>query len=201
MLGWKIGVKKLALHTCCAPCLLGVYDLLAQQADQVTAVYYNPNIAPVAEYVQRRDACQKYAQQRAITFVELEPDRASKELLAAESQQHRCQTCYDLRLQRVAAWAVPQGYDSVATTLGISPWQDLPAIARAGQAAVKQLPGVSFLSGDFRKQYRQAQAAARDVGIYRQNYCGCLPSKKEAQEQRATRRAQRTAEKMAEKSV
>lgn len=218
-------MKHLALHTCCAPCLIGVYDLLASEYAQITVVFYNPNIAPRDEYLRRRDTCAQYAEENKISFVEIDPaetkplktgaqgreippidnsfpvpaaDRAAAGTMHAETdlqlQLQRCCACYMERLTTVAAWADKQAalggpaYDSLATTLSISPWQNLEAINKAGLQAVSHYPQLSFAQHDFRDYYRTAQNEARNLGLYRQNYCGCLPSKEEADRGRRQRK-------------
>ena len=183
-------MKCLALHTCCAPCLIGAYEALteelAQESKRITAVFYNPNIAPAEEYIVRRDACRDYAREQGIDFVEIEAsftDWEDKEL-----QEQRCQSCYNLRLARIAEWAHDNDCDTIATTLSISPWQNLEAIKRAGEKAVSNFPHLHFAAHDFRDYYREAQKKARASRIYCQNYCGCLPSKAEAEAQRTARR-------------
>ena len=187
-------MKHLALHTCCAPCLIGAYEALAQELSQellqedgrITAIFYNPNIAPVEQYFKRRDACCDYAREQSIDFVELAPDFADWK--DGEVREQRCQACYDLRLARVAQWARDNSCDTLATTLSISPWQNLEAIKRAGEKAVSNFSNLNFAHYDFRNYYRDAQKKARDSKIYCQNYCGCLPSKAEAEAGRAARR-------------
>ena len=183
-------MKHLALHTCCAPCLIGVYEALTpelgQESERITAVFYNPNIAPIEEYSKRRDACRDYVHEQEIDFVEIEPDFADWK--NEEACEQRCQSCYTLRLGRVAEWAHGNDCDTIATTLSISPWQNLEAIKRAGEKAVSDFSHMNFAHHDFRDYYREAQKKARALNIYCQNYCGCLPSKSEAEAQRAARR-------------
>jgi predicted adenine nucleotide alpha hydrolase (AANH) superfamily ATPase len=162
--------KNLALHTCCAPCLIGVYNAL--EGEHVTAIYYNPNIAPREEYVRRRDSCKQYAEDNNIDFVELpydpkEWDRATQN--GTLPQPERCRACYKLRLERAAKWAHENSCDALATTLTISPYQDQEAIAQSAPPL--------YVPHDFSPHFRAAQERAKELGLYRQNYCGCLPSK------------------------
>jgi predicted adenine nucleotide alpha hydrolase (AANH) superfamily ATPase len=170
--------------------LIGVYEAVEQKAEHITAVFYNPNIAPAEEYLKRRDACRNYCLQQGISFTEIEAgfDDWAQVTETAQSSDLRCQACYSLRLNSVARWAAENGADSFATTLSISPWQNLEAINKAGAEAAKNFPSLHFASHDFRNYYRKAQKTARDLGIYCQNYCGCLPNKAEAEKQRAARR-------------
>jgi predicted adenine nucleotide alpha hydrolase (AANH) superfamily ATPase len=187
---------RVALHTCCGPCLLEPFDaLVAEGIEQVTAIYFNPNIHPVAEYTARRDAFVEYTSAADIDIVELEYDPAAwLETVGshARSVAQRCRACYGLRLERVAQWAAENGFDAVATTLTVSPFQDVSAIEAAGQAACERA-GVEYLSRDYRDRYTKATTRSREAGMYRQNYCGCVMSDIEAREQRAARRAAKRA--------
>ncbi|MCL2403001.1 MAG: epoxyqueuosine reductase QueH [Coriobacteriia bacterium] len=161
---------------------MGVYDVLAEEAERVAVIFYNPNIEPMDEYLKRRDTCFDYAREKDIDFIEIAPDNDWEQVDANDEQ--RCFSCYLLRLGRTAQWAASNSYDSFATTLSISPWQNLEAINRAGTHIAQSYPDVSFAQYDFRNYYREAQNKARDLGIYRQNYCGCLRGRAEVQEQR-----------------
>jgi predicted adenine nucleotide alpha hydrolase (AANH) superfamily ATPase len=92
----------------------------------------------------------------------------------------------------VARHARDQGFDAVATTLTVSPYQDPDAVREAGEAACVEA-GVRFLVTDFRDRYREATRRSRELGMYRQNYCGCEPSRREAEEAREQRRLERRA--------
>jgi len=203
-----VHVDHLVLHACCTPCTIKSYERLATgraatragepvSADHITLLYYNPNIAPVEEYEQRRAAWVAYCAQQGIEAVELEYDPQAWEEVTAADQQvpERCRQCYALRLGRAARWAAGRGADALTTTLTISPYQLPDLIAEEGQRAVENLrhepKGLRYLDIDFSPDYRESQNAARAAGIYVQNYCGCLPSKREAQEQRAARKAAR----------
>jgi predicted adenine nucleotide alpha hydrolase (AANH) superfamily ATPase len=160
--------------------------------DRITAIYYNPNIAPRDEYERRRDAFVTYATERAIDYVVLDYDPATWTAATLDDLSFgaRCKQCYALRLGVVADWARAHGADALTTTLTISPWQNHEAIATAGAAVAGS--GVTYLPFDLRPLYREGQQAARDLGIYRQNYCGCAYSQQEAEEQRAARKAKKS---------
>jgi len=194
-------MNKLALHTCCAPCLIGVYDVVLPYFDHISLIYFNPNIAPDQEYDHRRDACAQFAVSQAFDFMELDPvdDRKKmQDLLELDkdnlySKSDRCEYCYRMRLGRAARWAAENNYDALATTLSISPWQNIDLINHVGDEVTAGYPDLIFMKYDFREHYKDAQSKARTLGIYRQNYCGCLPSREEAETQRAAARAARKA--------
>lgn len=184
---------RLVLHACCGPCLLEPYDALSAEADEVVVVYFNPNIHPREEYERRRDTLRAYADARGIEVVELAWDPALWREAVGEapgSREQRCRACYRLRVGTVARWAAAHGYDAVTTTLTVSPYQDAFAIAEEG-ARVAAEAGVTYLDRDFRERYAEATRRSRDLGMYRQNYCGCQFSQKEAAIEREERRNRR----------
>lgn len=188
---------KIALHACCAPCLLEPYDALVDEAESVTVVYWNPNIHPVDEYERRRDTVMAYAAEAGIDVVELPYDPAT--WLAqvgphAGTPKDRCAACYEVRLTEVARWASEGGYDAMATTLTVSPYQDAEAISEAGERAAAER-GLVYLKRDFRDRYPDATRRSRELQMYRQNYCGCLMSEMEARDERDRRRSERAAKK------
>lgn len=188
---------RIALHACCGPCLLEPHDSLAVQAERVVVVYFNPNIHPFEEYERRRDTLAAYAAETGIEYVELEydPGRWLAQVgPLAGSKEQRCRACYSLRLSEVARWAADNGFDAVATTLTVSPYQDVAAIAEEGEAAAASA-GIEYLDRDFRDRYPEATGRSRELGMYRQNYCGCLMSDLEARRDREARKRERKARK------
>jgi predicted adenine nucleotide alpha hydrolase (AANH) superfamily ATPase len=174
--------------------LLEPYDALAAE-HEVRVAYANPNIHPSEEYQRRRDTLLAYTAGRSIPVDVLayEPQewRAAVAGVEDDSSQ-RCGRCFALRLGMVARHARDQGFDAVATTLTVSPYQDPDAVREAGEAACVEA-GVRFLVTDFRDRYREATRRSRELGMYRQNYCGCEPSRREAEEAREQRRLERRA--------
>jgi hypothetical protein len=185
---------KVLLHACCGPCLLEPFDALAATAD-VTVCYANPNIYPAEEYERRRDTMLAHLAGSGVEVIELpyEPRLWAEATAGLEGDQpRRCRACYRLRIGLVAAEAARRGFDAVATTLSVSPYQDQAAVAEEGEAACAE-HGVRFLVTDFRERYPDATRRSRELGMYRQNYCGCAPSMAEAEADRERRRAERAA--------
>lgn len=183
---------RVLLHACCGPCLLEPYDAIAETAE-VAVCYANPNIYPPEEYERRRDTLLAYAEGADFDVIELPYDpQLWRDAVAAEGDDKpaRCRACYRLRIGLVAHEAVQRGYDAVATTLTVSPYQDPDGIRIAGEEACRQ-EGIAFLVTDFRGRYPEATRRSRALGMYRQNYCGCAPSMAEAEADRAARKAAR----------
>lgn len=186
---------KVLLHACCGPCLIEPLDALVAQ-HEVAVVYANPNIHPRTEYELRRDTLLAYARDISLPVTELPYDPVrwitSVERFA-DDPQRRCDACWSLRLSMSAVLAAEQGFDAIATTLTVSPYQDPQGVREAGTRAAGEA-GIVYLDHDFRELYPRATIRSRAAGMYRQNYCGCLFSKTEAEAQRLARREARKAE-------
>jgi epoxyqueuosine reductase len=188
---------RLLLHACCGPCLIEPLEAFAAEADHVTIVFANSNIHPVEEYERRRDTLKAYADEVGVEVVELAYDPAAWMAVVgplASAGPARCRACYALRLGQAARYAAEHGFDALATTLTVSPYQDPEVIAEEGERAAQSV-GVRYLRMDFRERYPEATRRSRDAGMYRQNYCGCVLSDAEARLERAERKSARQAEK------
>jgi predicted adenine nucleotide alpha hydrolase (AANH) superfamily ATPase len=191
-LGWR-GPVRIALHACCGPCLLEPYDALALAGEDVVVFYANPNIHPREEYERRRDTLLAYAAENGVRVEELAYDREAWEAAVAgleDDRAARCRACFAVRLGAVASRAAELGLDAVATTLTVSPYQDPDAIREAGEAVCADA-GVGFLVTDFRDRFAEASRRSRELGMYRQDYCGCVYSATEAREGREARRREK----------
>ena len=85
----------------------------------------------------------------------------------------RCAMCYRVRLSYTAKLAFELGFDAFSTTLLISPYQNHELIAAICVELSSQF-SVDFFYRDFRPHFRKGQKLARDAGLYRQKYCGCI---------------------------
>ena len=184
----------LLLHACCGPCSLEPLRVLREQGFLPTIVYVNPNIQPHDEYVRLLETLRAWAAGENVEVVEgpYEAERWEREVARyGTNRLARCQACYRLRLEGAATLAAELGCAHMSTTLAVSPYQLFDACgtelgricARAGLTAVWQ---------DFRPLYPQATTRARELGLYRQNYCGCRFSAAEAALERCQAREART---------
>lgn len=178
--------KRLLLHSCCAPCSSYCLEYLSQYFS-ITIFYYNPNIAPEAEYRTRVEEQKKLIEQLPakypITFIEgkYDPSRfyeMAKGLEKVPEGGERCFKCYYLRLEEAAIEAQKGAYDYFTTTLTISPLKNAQKLNEIGQELAEKY-GVSYLPSDFKKKngYKRSIELSRKYGLYRQNYCGCVFSK------------------------
>ena len=172
-------MKKMLLHTCCAPCATAVIDRLRDDYE-LTLFFYNPNIHPKQEYVRRRDELKNYSNSLNVPFVEgnynVESWYEQTKLFNDESGvcSDRCKICYDLRLKTTAACASMIGADWFTTTLSVSPHKDFTLISNLGKHYSQELD-VKFLDADFKKKdgFKKSVEMSNSLGMYRQDYCGC----------------------------
>ena len=75
------------------------------------------------------------------------------------------------------------GYDYFTTTLTISPLKNASWLNELGQKA-GELLGVESLPSDFKKKggYQRSIQLSKEYNLYRQNFCGCIFSKRESEE-------------------
>ncbi|MCD6156496.1 MAG: epoxyqueuosine reductase QueH, partial [Candidatus Atribacteria bacterium] len=97
--------------------------------------------------------------------------------------EERCVRCYEMRLGRTARWARQRGYSFFATTLTISPYQKVESIFKVGED-LQEKEQVIFLKKDFRSGFAESVKISKELGLYRQNYCGCIFSKWEGVKRR-----------------
>ena len=94
----------------------------------------------------------------------------------------RCFKCYELRIREAAEYARRGGFDFFTTTLTISPLKNAEKLNEIGYRVAEET-GTVWLPSDFKKKggfLRSTQLSA-EYGLYRQNYCGCVFSKRDAQ--------------------
>lgn len=181
-------VPTLFLHSCCAPCSSYVLEYLSGYF-RITVFYYNPNIYPPEEYEERLCEIQRLVRElptvHPVDFVsgEYRPDEFFQLVRGHEEDLEggeRCTLCFKMRLFEAARLAKEGGYDWFTTTLTISPMKDADKLNRIGEEAGKKY-GVHFLNSDFKKKngYRRSVELSSEYQLYRQNYCGCVYSKRQ----------------------
>ena len=122
------------------------------------------------------------------------------ELLDDERRRERCRACYRMRLEEAATAAVAGGYDGLTTTLAVSPYQFTDVIHEELLRACEQA-GIAAHFEDYRPYYDEATRISRELGMYRQNYCGCRFSIAEGEATRAFIKQQRKAAKEAKRAA
>lgn len=170
-------MKKILMHTCCAPCSTYVIKRLKEEGyEDITSYWYNINIHPYTEYKQRLEALVEYTKMIDIPLV-IEPDYGIREFTTAviNDIDKRCGFCYRSRLEKTVRYAKEHGYDSFTTTLLVSPYQKHELIKQIAEELAEEYE-IEFIYIDFREGFREGQQIARDAGLYMQKYCGCIYS-------------------------
>ncbi len=185
---------KLFLHSCCAPCSSYVLEYLKQYF-KITVFYYNPNISFETEYqkrvIEQKRLIDEYNKQNngyKIDIVEgdYKPQEfydIAKGLENCPEGGERCFLCYALRLRKTAELAVKKGFDYFATTLTISPLKNAKKLNEIGEELSKEY-NIPWLVSDFKKKngYKRSIELSSEYDLYRQDYCGCVYSKQEREE-------------------
>lgn len=186
----------LLLHACCAPCSLEPLQLLRQEGFEPTICWTNPNIAPVAEHNLRLHTLLDWARDTAhVRVIVAGQDRDGWErgvAIFGTDRIRRCRACYALRLHEACQVAAEHGFSYVSTTLAVSPYQ-LSDVCRDVLQATAAHFGLKAIWRDFRPYYPAATKLSRELGMYRQNYCGCRFSAAEAAIERQQARDMRKA--------
>lgn len=174
---------KLLLHVCCGPCSVAIFEELLKDYDLI-AYFYNPNIHPVEEYEKRKNETIKICQELKIDFIEDEYNSKDwfefiKGLEDEPEGGERCTKCFEFRLDRAGKYAKENNFDIFATTLTSGRNKPAKIINPIGNKIAEKY-NIKFLEADWKKDGRQEKAnkLCKLKDIYRQDYCGCVYSKK-----------------------
>lgn len=204
---------KILLHICCANCAIYPVKTLQEEGHNLTGFWFNPNIHPYQEYELRLDSVKDLAGRwrigmiytteydpaeffrmfnATVTHILRDTDSSSDygtlippPPLLLKGGFERCKSCYRLRLEKTAEQAQKKGFDAFSTTLLISPFQDFEQLVIIGEELADKYD-VSFYLRDFRQYFSKAMTYAKEFGLYRQKYCGCIYSRKERYQKKTT---------------
>ena len=179
--------KKLLLHTCCAPCSGSIILSIQASGIDFTIFFYNPNIHPKKEYEIRKDENIRFAEKYGVPIVDAEYDTdnwyaRAKGMEFEPERGSRCAMCFDMRMERTALYAHENGFDTSATSLGISRWKDLNQVNEAGKNAANKYEGLTYWDYNWRKNGGSAcnMEICKSEKFYQQEYCGCAFSLRDA---------------------
>jgi hypothetical protein len=172
-------MRRLLLHTCCAPCLSGAHEALLEDGLDITSYFYNPNIHPEEEFKRRIECLKKYSEIKKISTV-IVADYGIElfEKSISRNSGDRCINCYELRLEAAAIYASVNNFDCYSTTLLISPYQKHDIIKKIGEELAGKY-NINFFYKDLRPYYKESVSISKLMGLYRQKYCGCYLSEGE----------------------
>lgn len=184
--------SKLLLHICCAPDATVAVERLKDEYD-IGVYFYNPNIHPESEYHKRAEEMQNLAPQLGVKYFigQYESELwfgLTKGLESEPEKGRRCKVCFHMRIKRTAQFAQEHGYDFFATVLTVSPHKDAELINTLGSEIAEQT-GVKYLESNFKKKdgFKRSIELSHQFGLYRQDYCGCVYSKRDREQQKRER--------------
>ncbi len=184
-------IPKLLLHSCCAPCSSYCLEYLSEFF-AVTVFYYNPNIEPQTEYDFRVEELKRLLSEmewkHPVAFLEgsYENSLYHQTVSGLEAEKEggsRCEKCFRLRLEKTAQLAKRENFDCFTTTLTISPLKSAEKLNNIGEELADKY-GVAWLPSDFKKKggYARSIELSKEHHLYRQNYCGCVYSRRRTDE-------------------
>jgi four helix bundle protein len=152
---------------------------MKEKGDEAVGYFFNPNIHPFQEYQKRLDALKQYSERVGLKVI-YRDEYLLEEFLKNVSHrvEERCQYCYSVRLETTACEAKKQSFDGFSTTLLQSTHQNHALIKETGERLAREM-GIPFYYEDFRQGWRKGMEVSKAMGLYRQQYCGCIYSEKE----------------------
>lgn len=185
--------STLLLHACCAPCSSACLERLSNFF-KITIIYYNPNITEEKEYLKRLEELKNFIQKIKVKYpiniidTRYDPKEffeISKGLEKEKERGKRCYKCYELRLEETAKVAKENNFDFFATTLTLSPYKKTDWLNEIGENLSNKYQ-TSYLYSDFKKKngYKRSIELSKEYNLYRQDYCGCIYSKQEREEEK-----------------
>ncbi|MEW5747055.1 MAG: epoxyqueuosine reductase QueH [Nitrospirota bacterium] len=167
---------KLLMHICCAPCAVYPLATLRRRGIAVEGFWFNPNIHPYTEYRNRLDALTTLRSLWSLDITCIDRYGLEEYLRnVVGKEEQRCSYCYAVRLEAAARQAKERGADAFGTSLLVSPYQKFDLITALGMQ-LQERYNILFFGEDFRKGFREGRATAKELGLYRQQYCGCIYS-------------------------
>jgi len=169
-------INDIVIHTCCADCLIHLIEALEEEKQiskdtQITILFYNPNIHPKTEYMERLNALkivlkEKYSNWNMKLVI---PDYKPKEYFESiVGREKRCLGCWELRLSNVFEYAKAHKIAYVTSTLLSSHYQDIDTIIDIAQNLEDKEAHLIFP-----KEHHEHSI---NKGFYKQNFCGCCYS-------------------------
>ena len=172
--------NKILLHSCCAICSGYPISLLKEMGYSPIVYFCNPNLDTEEEFERRLQAQKKlcdyfnvelivepYNSNEYISFVkgfETEPERGK-----------RCDKCIELRLRKTFQKASEIGVGKFTTSLVISPHKNYERISELGKSLSENYLAIPFRKND---GFLKTNNISKELGLYRQSYCGCKFAKK-----------------------
>ncbi len=187
-------VKRVLLHSCCAPCSGAMVEAMisAPSIEIVTVFFYNPNIHPKKEYEIRKEENKKFCKQLGIEFIDADYDvkqwySRMQGMEFDPERGSRCTECFDMRMEVTALYAHRHQFDAIATTNATSRWKDVKQVDDSGYRAAARYENLQYWASNWQSDVmtmRKYEISATNR-FYKQEYCGWSYSLRDSNEWRA----------------
>ena len=170
---------KVLIHLCCAPCSVYPVKTIKAGGLDVMGFFYRHNIHPYSECLRRQETLEGYARQIDLRLIIQDGyDLEGFIQNVVYREKDRCTYCYHDRLRTTALLAKRGKFDYFSSTLLYSKFQKHDMLKSIGESIGKSI-GVPFFYEDFRSGWKEGIDTSKNLGLYRQQYCGCIYSEKE----------------------
>jgi predicted adenine nucleotide alpha hydrolase (AANH) superfamily ATPase len=170
---------KILLHVCCGPCAIYPASRLFEEGFAATGFFYNPNIHPYQEYAKRLGSVRDFAARTGLPLTVRDGyDLDAFLVRIAGKGAGRCEQCYRMRLDAAADEARRGGISLYTTSLLYSKYQKHDLIRGVARETAWE-HGIELYYEDFRQGWREGIVESKAMGLYRQQYCGCIYSEQE----------------------
>ena len=174
--------NKILIHACCVICSGYPISLLKEMGYEPVVYFCNPNLDTKEEFDKRLEAQKIVCMYHWVDLI-VEEYRHEDFLRVADGLENepergkRCIECIKLRLKKTVEKAQELGITKFTTSLVISPHKNFAKITEIAEELAGELEYVAI---DFKKKdgFLKTNKLSRELGIYRQNYCGCEFSKR-----------------------
>ena len=184
-------MEKILLHMCCGPCACYPVKRLREEGFEPVGYFFNPNIHPHQEWKRRLNTAREFAEKVGIEFFADNHYRLREFLTRtalvvegfdsvhfADGFHKRCGICYAWRLSEVARFAAENNFKFFTSSLFYSRYQNHGLMKKFAEHYAERFD-VCFFYEDFRVGWQDGIDLSEQLGLYRQNYCGCIFSEEE----------------------
>lgn len=170
---------KILLHQCCGPCSVYPTKQLLSAGHTVIGYFYNPNIHPVQEFYKRLESSVQFNNSEQIQSI-INEEYGLTEFVrnAVYRENNRCTYCYAKRIEKTVQIAKSGKFDAFTTTLLYSKFQNHELIKELCESYGKQY-NIDVYYSDFREGWKEGIDTSKEMGLYRQQYCGCIYSEED----------------------
>lgn len=141
--------------------------------------FYPHNIHPLTECRKREKALRDFA--ATTDFKVILPETYDLQSFLQKivfRESDRCTICYHERMKTTAQVAKRGKFDGFTSTLLYSKFQNHALIRSVGES-VADSQNIPFVYRDFRHGWKEGIDQSKSMGLYRQQYCGCIYSEAE----------------------